>query len=213
MLRTWKVRGTLCNMSVYAIVPVKPFAESKSRLAPVLSPAERLALSRKLLVHTLTVLSQTRQIDAVVVVSRDPEVHRLAVQHEATALSEQSEGLNLALVQATTWTARQGAAAVLIVPADLPLLTSSALEAIIRLGERGPAVVIAPDRHDRGTNLLLVRPPGLIDYAFGLDSFHVHRRQAAARGANLHVFRSRETQLDVDTPDDLGLYSLPRALH
>jgi len=220
-------------MSLWAIVPVKPFAQSKSRLAPVLSPSERLDLSRHLLEHTLTVLGQVRQVDAILVISRDPAVHDVAIQHGAMVLEEQADGLNQALAQATTWAARQGATAVLVVPADLPLLTPSIMEAMIRraqhphpsplpegegetsqgeatirLVEPGPAVVIAPDRHGHGTNLLLIRPPGLINYAFGPDSFAAHRQQAIASGAGLHVFHSRKTELDLDTPDDLILSTL-----
>ncbi len=44
-----------------------------------------------------------------------------------------------------------------------------------------PLVVVAPDRHGRGTNALLCAPPGLIEYQFGEDSFAQHCAQAAGR--------------------------------
>lgn len=192
-------------MSLWAIVPAKSLAQSKSRLATALTPAQRLELSRQLLIHTFTVLGQVRQIDAILVVSRDPQVRELALEHEVTVLVEESDGLNLALTQATHWVVTQGAGAVLVVPADLPLIIPSTLESMVQLAEPGPAVVVAPDRHGRGTNLLLVRPPGLIEYAFGPDSLHFHRQQAIARSVPIHVLRSAGTELDLDTPDDLDL--------
>jgi 2-phospho-L-lactate guanylyltransferase len=73
-----------------------------------------------------------------------------------------------------------------------------------------PAVVIAPDRHQTGTNALFVRPPGLIDYAFGRDSFQLHRAWAERAGARVRVLKSTAIELDLDVPEDWTLYHAQR---
>ena len=57
-------------MSVWTIVPVKPLKRAKSRLAEVLSPAERMELAEKLLRHTLATVQQVPEITGTLVISR-----------------------------------------------------------------------------------------------------------------------------------------------
>jgi 2-phospho-L-lactate guanylyltransferase len=49
---------------------------------------------------------------------------------------------------------------------------------------------------------LLVRPPGLIPFAFGPDSFAAHCAAARAAGVQPVVHRSPTIALDLDTPED-----------
>ena len=58
-------------MKLWAIVPVKPFSEGKSRLARYLSPQERNAFNRDLLTRTLRAIRLAHINAGVVVVSRD----------------------------------------------------------------------------------------------------------------------------------------------
>ena len=74
------------------------------------------------------------------------------------------------------------------------------------LGQYYHSVVIAPDRHEVGTNLLLVRPPGFIEYAYGENSFAEHQELAIAANAHLHIHYSDRVGLDIDTPEDLTFY-------
>ncbi len=67
-----------------------------------------------------------------------------------------------------------------------------------------PSVVLAPDRHGRGTNALLLDPPDVIDPAFGGDSRAGHAWLASSADAAF-VEVPDVLGLDVDTPDDLLL--------
>ena len=192
---------------VWAIVPVKPFLRSKSRLSSVLSPEQRAGLSRSFLEHALAVLAQVPDVAQVLVVSRDPAALRLARDLQARTVTESgAPGLNAALRRATQVAAAARAGGVLILPADLPLLTPADVEQLIAPGEPGPLVSIAPDRHGQGTNALFVRPPGFISYAFGADSFARHQARAERAGAIVRVHRLPGAALDVDVPDDWRLY-------
>ena len=68
----------------------------------------------------------------------------------------------------------------------------------------GPLVAIVPDRHDRGTNALLLRPPDVIDFRFGGDSRTPTSRPAASAEARVELLDGPLT-LDIDTPEDLLL--------
>jgi 2-phospho-L-lactate/phosphoenolpyruvate guanylyltransferase len=198
---------------VWAIVPVKPFVRSKSRLASVLSPDERAGLSRGFLEHALTVLNQVPAVLRVLVISRDPAALALARQYRAHTVTESgAPGLNAALRRATHVAAAFGATGVLVLPADLPLLAPNDVCQLVEHAEPGPLVCIAPDRHGLGTNALFVRPPGLIDYAFGDGSCARHLARAEHAGAAVCVRRLAGAALDVDVPEDWRLYQAGRLL-
>jgi len=64
--------------ALWLLRPVKPFAESKSRLSPPLDSAARAALSRDLLRRVLLSAGDANLFAGVVVVSRDADVRACA---------------------------------------------------------------------------------------------------------------------------------------
>jgi 2-phospho-L-lactate guanylyltransferase len=193
-------------MSLWAIVPVKPLRRGKTRLAGVLSEDEREMLNLSLLGHTMLVLRQVKEIQQILVVSSDTAVLALAREHGArTVLEDGNPGLNTALHRATKVAQLYAAQGVLILPSDLPLLTKEDVEELIKQAEPSPVVVIAPDRRNEGTNALLVKPTGLIDYQFGDNSFFKHTTQARKFNINLKIINSPTLGLDLDFPEDLEL--------
>jgi 2-phospho-L-lactate guanylyltransferase len=193
-------------VTIWAIVPVKPLRRSKSRLSPVLGRDERIALSREMLVGVLETIAHVPGIERTLLVSRDTEAIALARQRGARTLSERPPiELNQALRQATRAAVGSGASAVLVVPADLPLVTSADLADLVARAGPPPTVVIAPDRRGTGTNALFVSPAGLIEYDFGPSSFARHQEMALAAGARVTVCDRPGLALDLDLPEDLGL--------
>ncbi len=190
----------------FAIIPVKPLARAKSRLSRALKAPTRAALVRSIFSRTLDVIAKVKRIDGVVVVSRDLTILELARQRSAITLMESDSGLNPAITQAALWAAEHRGQAVIVVPVDLPLITSADLDAMIDRAAEERCIVIAPDRHVEGTNVLLVRPPDAIHFSYGTASFNAHRAQAAAHGLIVHEYRSPTTAFDIDVPDDLQAY-------
>ncbi len=193
-------------MTLWAIVPVKPLRRGKSRLSGVLSPEARAALNHFLLSNTLEILATIPEIEYSLVVSRDPEALTIAREYGARTVQEQGGSqLNIALTRATMVALSHSVQGVLIVPADLPLLTAEDIHEVInRMGDP-PVVVITPDRHHTGTNALLISPPGLIQYEYGPDSFSRHSTQAKKAGARLEICERSSVALDIDFPEDLEL--------
>ncbi len=201
-------------MNIWAIVPVKPLNRAKSRLSNELQPEQRKQLATDLFARTVRLLVPLTQIRGVLVISRDTQA--LAMARDLGANTVQESGtpeLNNALLRATQVLKAWHAEAVLVVPADIPLLAVEDIEEMVQRGRYQNSVVIAPDRHETGTNLLFVRPPVLIPYVFGENSFAEHQRLALEAGANVSIYRSERVALDVDWPDDLEkYYDLARSL-
>lgn len=194
-------------MPIWAIVPVKPFREAKSRLAGVLSADERAELSRGFLLHTLDVLQQAHAVNRTLVISRDTAALHLARAHGAFTVTESgTPELNAALARATDVSVSLGADALLIMPSDLPLVTAEDILTLIHANPSVPGVSLAPDRHDSGTNALFLRPPRAIHYVFGPQSFAKHTALTHEKNIPLEVCRISGFGLDVDLPDDLETY-------
>lgn len=193
-------------MTLWAIVPVKPLRHGKSRLAGVLTEDERTDLNRRLLAHTLDTLATVPEIEHALVISRDPAALALARDHGARTVQENgAPQLNVALTRATIVAKTYTTHGVLILPADLPLLTPEDVRAMLARVKDPPVVVVAPDRHRQGTNALLVCPAGLIEYDFGPGSFQRHCERAVQAGAHLEIFELPSLALDVDLPEDLWM--------
>ncbi|HET7158390.1 MAG TPA: 2-phospho-L-lactate guanylyltransferase [Burkholderiales bacterium] len=198
-----------CNDDLYVVVPVRGLAEGKSRLASVLTPAQRTALNRTLLAHTLDVLLAWRgELAQCIVVSGCERVLGIAREAGAvTLMEENASGLNAAVTLAKAHAARSGARRVLVLPCDLPSLTQQTLADFV---ERAAAadVALAPDLSGSGTNALIIGTAHAFEFQFGPNSFALHSRAAAAVGARLFVHRASELAFDLDTPADLERWRL-----
>jgi 2-phospho-L-lactate guanylyltransferase len=193
-------------MTIWAIVPVKPLRRGKSRLAGTLSEDERAELNQALLQHTLSTLTDIKELEQVLVISRDPHALTVARQHGARTVREDGQPeLNTALTRATVVAKVHATRGVLILPADLPLISREDVLTLLEKADDPPVVVIAPDRHGKGTNALLISPSGLIEYDFGENSFQRHCERAKEAGARLEIVDLPSLGLDLDLPEDLEI--------
>lgn len=189
---------------LHIIIPVKPFSQAKSRLAPALRKPLRAILARALLARLLDTLQVpiTQYLFQVIVISRDLLALDLGRSKGATVLMESGYDLNSALAQARDWAMHNGADAVMALPADLPLVTPNDIRAMLELADESPCAVIAPDRCGHGTNALLLRPPDALHFAFGPSSFDEHCAQAETSNVRLRIYDAPTITLDVDTAQD-----------
>jgi 2-phospho-L-lactate/phosphoenolpyruvate guanylyltransferase len=201
-------------MTTWAVIPVKPFNEGKSRLRGVMSDNERYQLNVRSFCNTLEVISGVNTVDRMLVISRDPEALKIAGQAGARTLTENgNRGLNQALYQANN-TLDKNNDRILVLPTDLLFLTGEDVLKIIELGEKPPVVVIVADRRNKGTNALLVYPVGSIRYRFGENSSKKHMAEAQKRGIQTILTDIPGMRLDLDLVEDLEYvksmgYSIP----
>jgi 2-phospho-L-lactate/phosphoenolpyruvate guanylyltransferase len=192
---------------IVAIVPVGALEGAKSRLGGTLDAEERRDLVDRMVDRTVRAALATAGLAETLVVSPDREALGAAAGLGARTLLQRSQGLNRGLREARDDALAGGADAIVVVPIDLPLVSPDALAELIAplavIAER-PLVVLAPDRHARGTNALVLAPPDAIEFGFGGDSRAAHAACAAEAGAR-YVELDGPLSLDIDTPDDLLL--------
>ena len=192
---------------IVAIIPIGSLENAKSRLGGTLDAEERRDLVDTMIYRTVRAALATPGIAETLVISPDGEALEQAAFLGARTLRQRGQGLNTGLREARDDAIAGGADAVAILPIDLPLVTPEAIAELTApldvVGER-PLVVLAPDRHHRGTNGLLLAPPDAIEPCFGGDSRAAHAGCAADRGAR-YVELDGPLALDLDTPDDLLL--------
>jgi 2-phospho-L-lactate guanylyltransferase len=190
----------------WALVPIRGLESAKTRLGEDLDAEERVALVTGLLRRTLLATRDARRIAGTIVVTMDPDAAGIAKELRAVGLVERAPGLNAAIEAARSVAVARGASAVLVLPADLPSISPSAVDELVetaaRTESRGSLVAIVPDRHGLGTNALLVSPPAAIDPAFGEASRAAHAARAEAAGADW-LELDGPLSLDLDTPADL----------
>lgn len=189
---------------VWVVVPVKPLAQSKSRLADLLSAESRARLTRSLLTHLLITIEQSAVVTQTLVVTRDADVAELARMSGARVFSEEDPlDLNVAVTGAVELAQQRGATTTLILPSDLPYITTQDIHNLLAADAD---VILCPDRHNSGTNALLLRSVNGFVFLYGEDSFQLHLAEAARQGVSAEICRSPGLRFDLDTEEDWRQY-------
>jgi 2-phospho-L-lactate guanylyltransferase len=198
---------TTSSPRVVAIIPIGTLEGAKSRLGGTLDAEERRDLVDTMVYRTVHAALTTPGIADVLVVSPDDDARDQAAFLGARTLRQWGEGLNEGLDEARADAIAGGADGIVVLPIDLPLVSPDAIAELVApiaaVSDR-PLVVLAADRHGRGTNGLVLAPPDAIAFGFGGESRATHARLAAEAGAR-YVELEGPLSLDLDTPDDLLL--------
>jgi len=192
-------------VTVFVIIPVKRLDNAKSRLSSLLTNEERKQFCLKMLEDVLGTVKSTKRPHETVVVSKDPTVSEVAKNFEAAYLKERKTGLNKTVSETVDWCVEMRAASVLVLPADIPLVTPRDLDRILMLGEKA-SMVISPSRNGKGTNALLLTPPNVSPTFYGPHSFQRHIKEAKKLKISCRRYRSPELALDIDTIEDLTYF-------
>ncbi len=194
---------------VRVAVPAKALGRGKSRLSGILGARERRALNAFFLRRTLATARRAAP-GRVLAVSDGADALALARALGADALAAPGRGLNRALGRALRAARAGGAAALLVLPADLPFLSPADVRLLLAAGARRGAAPIARDRAGHGTNALLVPAVRAFRFRFGADSAAAHEREARRRGLR-PVFVDRPgLAFDVDIPADYAAFAARR---
>jgi 2-phospho-L-lactate guanylyltransferase len=193
------------------VIPLRGLHGGKSRLAPVLDPAQRSTLIAELARHVLGVVLDSQIADDVVFVTREQGLSTsLGFDSRVVTFLRQpdaSPGMNAAINIGRRHALQQGAANLLVLSADLPWLSE---EDLLAIWTENVDVVVGTDRLRRGTNALLLRGDRVISefqFEFGIDSRAMHRSAASRLGVSHGELIAPGIALDLDTPDDWAMLS------
>ena len=178
------------------LVPIKGFGSAKMRLEGTLDAAARARLARELAATVLTAAAPL----PVLVVTDDDDVEAFAIALGAHVLRQQQPGLNAAVTEGVTRLREQGIDRVVVAHADLP---RAANLAALATGE-ADSVVLVPDRHEDGTNVIVVPTDAGFRFAYGPGSFAAHRAEARRLQLRVRLVHDDDLAWDVDTVEDLA---------
>jgi 2-phospho-L-lactate guanylyltransferase len=179
-------------------VPMKEPSRSKTRLANALSEDEREILVRFLYRRTLAFLGPiAARTGAVLSVVTSSETAASIARDAGYWVIPEPEGCDLsqAVTEAAIWARQRVFAALCVLPADLvaPKETD-----VLRLLSSEADVTICPSL-DRGTNALLVSPPGAMRFRFGPQSALRHLEEAEDKGLRGVIMPMESLRFDLDT--------------
>ena len=187
-------------MSTHILIPLKPLAMAKQRLAPVLEPNERRRLMVSMLEHVCR-QAVASGVGPVALATSEPQAPLLARGLGVGVLADGGLAWNDGLRHALD-ALHPAPAGVIYLAADLPLVTAAE---IAELAADAPARGVVIGRaHDGGTNALGLWPATAIQPCFGAPgSAALHAQAAAGAGYPSRMVDLPGVALDVDTPDDV----------
>ncbi len=186
-------------MTCWVVIPFKQPGQAKGRLAGALSEAQRAALASAMLHHVVSVASEASHVQQLCLLGPT----RLDLPEHIRLLADPGTGLNPALHAALVQALQGGATRMIVLFADLPVLTRQDIE-LLAAAPTG-TIAMAPDRHGTGTNALSLPLPQArgFTFAFGPDSFAKHHAEANRLGIRIEEVHSQGLARDIDMPEDL----------
>lgn len=187
--------------NIRAIVPVNVPNGSKRRLSRRLDAGQRASLTITMLINVLWALKVSRSVSSITVVCADRKMQALV---EGCGASFLWEGTRRGLNPALSFAMREvhSDSPILIIHADLPLLTPNDIDNLVRRTGNRPLALV-PSKDGTGTNAILMRSPNMIRLAFGKSSFHKHQTIAKKKELAYQIIRIHGVAFDVDNEQDL----------
>jgi len=185
-------------MSCAAVIALKGVARAKTRLRSALDESQRAWLVRAMLERVLTAAMGARQVAQIVLVT--PELWPIPAP--VTRIADTGRNLSAAYARGAEFAVARGHRAVLLLPADLALVTAADVDGMVLEGAAYGAA-LAPDGCGAGTNAFYLPGPLPIRLAFGPGSAVRHMTACVSAGIRVALVRRDGLALDIDEPNDL----------
>jgi 2-phospho-L-lactate guanylyltransferase len=197
------------DRGLWALVPVKDLSSAKQRLQDCLG-ADREGFTVAMLKDVLTALADSKEVTQVVVVTADSRVAAIADQGDVLVVDENgSKGMNAAIDLGVKAIRNMGGQRIVILPADIPLLTGTEIDRVARdfshqaHSEGNDVIGINPSTYRGGTNCFFLNTQQTFAFHYGQDSFKLH-----CDSAEIHRYRpislySSTISMDIDVERDL----------
>jgi 2-phospho-L-lactate/phosphoenolpyruvate guanylyltransferase len=182
----------------HVIVPIKQGGDGKSRLGAMLGNDARSDLAERMATHVLGVLQECFGVSCITILSP-----QRPLDWTGGWVRDEGRGLNEEL---TAWRVSQGKAPILIIHADLPLVSADDVRALLDAADQG--IALATDRAGHGTNALAIADGRPLTLSFGANSRALH----CAQYPEMPVIERDGLMADLDTPDDADFVAV-RGFH
>lgn len=192
-------------MRTALLIPVKSFGNAKQRLGAALDQEHRTLLAEAMLRDVLAAATGVTDRLHIFLVTGDLQAQSMARDFPCGIIEDQlNESETAAIRMATEWCMAHGYDTTVVVPGDIPLITSAELHRVLDSApDEGAVFVPAYDR--RGSNCILRRPTAIIPLCFGNDSFMPHCEAMKRTGKPLVILEMPGIGLDIDNPHELAM--------
>jgi len=186
------------------IIPVKG-ENPKGRLGALFTVREKKQLQVSMLEDTLQAVARANKLGQTYVVSSNRDILKFAERYGVGSIFEEKDGgVNDAVDRAISALGKYDGW--MIIPADLPLITSNDIRTVLTLVRLGSSLVISPSEDYSGTNLMLMSKKAAIPLHYDDDSFNKHVEEASRRGIRFAVYYSENVGFDIDRASDVHRY-------
>jgi 2-phospho-L-lactate guanylyltransferase len=156
----------------------------------------------------LSAVTLSRSLAGIILITGDPNAAALAQAVGVRVIEDlEDSGMVPALTKAARQLAGEGRDGMLVVPADVPLVTAADIETLASMHRAAPSVTLVPAYGDGGTNALCCSPPAVMRLYFAEgDSFRKHQDEARASGIAPQILRLERIEQDIDRPADVAAF-------
>ncbi|HEY4963018.1 MAG TPA: 2-phospho-L-lactate guanylyltransferase [Terriglobales bacterium] len=192
-------------MRAALLIPVKNLTNAKQRLSEALDKAQRSQLAEAMLRDVMSAAAGVTERLEVFLVTGDERAAAMAAEFNFGLIADtRNESETAAIEMATAWCERQQYDTTVVVPGDIPMITSAELHRVLDAAPpEGAVFVPAYDR--RGSNCILRRPASIIPLRFGNESFLPHCEAMKKTGKPLIILEMPGIGLDIDNPHELEM--------
>ena len=190
-------------MKIAALVPVKQFELSKTRLE--LTKNQKIVLTELMLKFTIINLKKCKSISTIVTISEDERVEKLSKIYETKFIFSKEKGVNFAIDAGDNYCKEKKVKSNIIVPIDLIFLNPYEIELLLFVARKYQRCsIIVPSMRIDGTNILLRQPLNMFETSYDNNSYFNHIQSSIKAKAQTIIIKSVNLSEDLDTMDDFN---------
>jgi 2-phospho-L-lactate guanylyltransferase len=190
------------KLKTSVIIPVKTFSKAKTRLNIQQTCKEEICSI--MLQEVLKTISNCNLVNEIVIVSKDETALKIGRPFNAIEIFDDESGVNNAINLADEYLSDKNFDCSVIFPQDIPIMTSSDIDALLGFIRSINSVIIVPSRQFNGTNALVRYPVGLMQTRYDMGSYTHQMDAASTKTKNISIALIRRMMLDIDDESDLA---------
>jgi 2-phospho-L-lactate guanylyltransferase len=188
-------------MKTIALIPVKRFESSKTRLD--LTKNQKIVLTQLMLKNTIINLTKCKSISTIVTISADERVKEISNPYKIENIYSNEKGVNYAIEVGDEYCKEKQAQLNIIVPIDLVFINSYEIELLLSMASKYQnCSIIVPSMRMDGTNILLRKPFNLYQTSYDNNSYYEHIQSSKRSGEHTIIINSVNLSEDLDTMND-----------
>jgi 2-phospho-L-lactate/phosphoenolpyruvate guanylyltransferase len=188
-------------MKTTALIPVKQFESSKTRLE--LTRNQKNVLTELMLKSTILNLKKCKSISTIVTISADEKVETISKYYNVKFIFSKEKGVNYAVQLGDDYCKESLVNTNIVVPIDLIFLDPNEIELLLSMSRKfHKCSIIVPSLRLDGTNILIRRPFNLYETSYDNNSYCNHIQSSKKTGARTIVVKSVNLAEDLDTMED-----------